>query len=242
MSDAIGNAYFLPPLPVVTSIYVWGNARAEVNSAARRVAARLDRNCAWVEATESAAGPSSEGFPGGGGLSLPGAELLPRPTVSEERLRSYVRPAGPRNFGRDLLEFLRMADPLQETVAALLERPPPRVLALGNWDLLPELLGPERRSWGGLLEFLKHNEVSLVASAAGRPLPERIHFDYSIATPEVLPGTVRGIAAVCQWGDCNDCVVNRFFPMDEVICVHRLGGAPPSDRANGMRANGLASH
>ena len=242
VNDPIGDLYVAPPIAAVTSIYVWGSDRAEVNSAARRVAARLDRNYAWVQA----AAPAEESFPefpsGVKGRILPGTQLLPPPALSEERLWSYVRPSGPRQSGRDLLEFLRMSDPLQEAVAELLERPAPRVLALGNWDLLPDLPGQERRSWAGLIRFLKHNEISLIASAAGRPLPERIDFDYSIATPELLPSTVRGIAAVCQWGDCHDCVVNRFFPQDEVVCINRLAAGPACDRANGIRANGFASH
>ena len=243
MSDGIEDAYLPPPLPTVTSIYLWGDERSEVNSAARRVAYRLDRNYEWVQAVESSEGPSSRNAGGGRDLSLSRTELLPRPIVSEERLWSYVKPEGPRTFGRDLLDFLRMSDPLQEAVAGLLERPAPRVLALGNWDLLPDLPGADRRSWSGLIRFLKRNEITLIASAPGRPLPERIDFDYSMATPDALPRTVRGIATVCQWGNCRDCVVNRFLPTDEVICINRLTSGPPRfDGVNGTRTNGLASH
>lgn len=243
MGCGIEDAYLPPPLPTVTSVYVWGHERSEVNSTARRVAARLDRNYEWVEALAPSEGTSASVPRGGPGLSLHRTELTPRPAVSEERLWSYVKPEGSGHFGRDLLEFLRMSDPLQEAVAGLLERPAPRVLALGNWDLLPDLPGADRRSWSGLIQFLKHNEVTLVAGAAGRALPERIDFEYSLATPDALPRSVRSIAAVCQWGDCRDCVVNRFFPTDEVICINRLTTGPPRfDAGNGIQANGLASH
>lgn len=231
------------PLPGATSIYVWGNERGTVNWTARRVAARLDRDYLWVQASDPVEECVPAGPVGRPGRSFPVPDLLPRPTVSAKRLRSYLKlTEGPDDLERDLLAFFRMADPLQEAVTDLLGRPLPRVLALGNLDLLPALAASHRSPWGGTFDFLRRHDVTLVASAIGAPRPERIDFEYSIATPEVLPRAVRGIAAVCQWGNCDDCVVNRLFPADEVLCIHRLASDRRTDGFGRVPPIGLALH
>lgn len=226
------------PLSVVTSVYVWGSNRAEVNRTARRVAARLDPNYAWVQAEvasdEMASPPRA--------LSIPGPELVPRPAVAEQRLWTYLKAKGQQHVGRDLLDFVRLPEPLQVEVAGLLDRAAPRVLAFGNVDLVPASPGSERCVNGRLIEFLNSHEITLVVSAVGKPLPERIDFDYSIATPEVLPRAARGVSAVCQWGDCHDCIVQRILPPEEVVCVAQLVSWRSTEPSADVRRGGFASH
>lgn len=227
------------PGPTVTSFYVWGSDRTEVNAAARRIAARLDREYAWVEVSErtnASESVRSETEPDRG---VARAEDLPRTIVSEERLRSYVRPTDPHDPGRDLLEFLRLWDPVQEAITALLARTGPRVLVLSNWDLQPAPPGGDHVSWGGLIEFLHRHGITLVATTGGRTLPDRIDFEYSIATSDVLPQQFQTIAAVCQWGNCDDCLVNQLFPRDEVVCLNRLLPGRPGEAPGGLLPNEL---
>ena len=232
-----------PLLPVVTSVYVWGNEREEVNRVARRVAARIDPNYLWLRiadgATEDPAGPGARTAE----LPPPAFEFAARPKVSEERLWSYLKARGQREPGRELLEFVQWPEVLQESFASLVARDPPRVLALGNSDLIPAPTNGERaRIAARYIEFLNRHDVTLLVGHVGRPGPERIEFEYSIAAPGVLPNAVRGVGAVCQWGECSDCIVNRVFPPEEVVCISRLASGRSKHPDDFIAAGGFAWH
>ncbi len=226
----------------VTSIYVWGEARAPTNGIARRVAERLDPKFTWVEAESSLelSAPTRAGSDHGTFVS-PGS-LSSESPVSEERFWSYLRPKGQHAVGRDVLEFVRMPDVLQTAILSLLEREPPRVLVLASLDrLLGGGMGAASRL-GRYIEFLNAREVTLVAASTGRPGPERIDFDYSLTLPESLPADVRPLTAVCQWGECDRCVVENVFSPAEIVCIARLEPKRPVALGNGRWPAGFASH
>ena len=226
----------------MTSIYVWGASRSPTDEFARQVARRIDPRYAWI-GTERPAEPSAHGLPGEAReVLVPPGPLSPVPPISEERFWSYLRAKGQRAVGRDVLEFVRMPDVLQTAILSLLEREPPRVLLLANLDRLLAG-GPGAATLvGRYIEFLNAREVTLVAASAGRPGPERIDFDYSLTLPESVPADVRPPTAVCQWGECDRCVVENVFSPSEILCISRLEPRRSQSLGNGRWTTGFASH
>jgi hypothetical protein len=227
----------------ITSIYVWGSERATVNRAARRVARRLDPEFVWLEA-DAARGPPRSDSDGHPAESFAPRELLPRPGVPEEVLWTYLRPWGQRCRARELQDFLRMPEPVQCATASLLEREGTRVLVVANVDLLGSY-DPDRRGfYGQFVEFLNSRGITLVVTSAARPQRERLEFEYSVTTPAELPERYRTTAPLCQWGDCNNCLVRSFFSEGELACSGQLALQAFRTRAveEGAQMPGFASH
>ena len=208
----------------VTSVYLWGRERRLVNSAARVLALQLDPRFRWVTAADGpfAGDPETDPVPGEeDSLVHPARDLVPKGGVAPELLWSYLRPNGQRQYGHALNEFLRLPDPIQEAVGALLSREPPRVLVLANEDRVEVYDRAHQGLFGQFIEWLNSHEITLVVTSTGPPLLERIDFEYSITVPPDLPQGVRSALAVCQWGDCTNCIVKQFFPGGELQCAAR---------------------
>lgn len=211
----------------VTSIYLWGSDRARLNATARILAARLDPEFHWVEAIPPDGAETGEPNAPSFSLAVGPKELVPSQGVSSERLWTYLKPRGQRRAAEDLQDFLRMPEPIQRAVASLLEskRSGPSVLVMANMDLVSPFDSDHPKFVGRFIEFLNSHDITLLVTATGRPLSERIEFEYSFTTSELLPERFRTDAAVCQWGDCTSCIV-RLFPQGELVCISRLASDP----------------
>jgi len=229
--------------PPVTSIYLWGRDRSHLNTTARVLAARLDPKFSWIEAippeTSRGEEASAERFT----LTCGPGELTPMPGVSPERLWAYLKPRGQRRAAAELEEFLRMPEPIQRAISSLLssERSGPRLLVIANVDLVSAVDLGRPRFVSGFIEFLNSHDISILVTATGRPQLERIEFEYSFTTSESLPQRFRTDAAVCQWGDCDACIV-RLFPEGELVCISRLVEDPTSNPPRGRVPGWAASH
>jgi hypothetical protein len=230
------------PSPLVTSVYLWGGDRGQLNATARVLARRLDPEYHWVEALEPVVarydGPVGPRFEVKAGAQ----DLAVRPGVTSERLWAYLRPRGQHRAVEELRDFLRLPDPLQSAVVSLLDskRSGPRVLVFANIDLVSALDRASRAFVGRMIEFLNSHDITLLVTAAGRPLLERVDFEYSLTLADSLPERFRTGAAVCQWGDCDTCLVRRF-PRDELVCILSLAQTLGLGPAAGPLV-GVASH
>lgn len=209
-----------PEIPI-TSLYVWGEDRRSVNFAARLVCGGIDPQFRWVEAAPEPGEelePSASSAPG---LSRPPRDLLPSGGVRPELLWSFLRSNGQRGAGFDVSEFLRLPDPVQAAVGALLSRSPPRVLAVANVDILAEFDPAGSGFYGQFIEWLNSHEITLLVTSTGKPYLERIDFEYSVHVPlrdgrEPLPSV-----GFCQWGDCTNCLFRDRWTTDELRCAVR---------------------
>jgi hypothetical protein len=229
--------------PSVTSIYLWGSDRRRLNATARILAVRLDPEFHWVEAVETESDPVEGPIVPKFAVMCGPKELAPSSGISTERLWSYLKPRGQRRAGEELQDFLRMPEPIQRAVASMLEsrKPGPRVLVLANLDLVSAIEDARPRFVGHFIEFLNSHDISLLVTATGRPLLERIEFEYSFTTSEALPERFRTDAAVCQWGDCSSCIV-RLFPQGELVCLSGLAKDPTFATTSGPGSPRIASH
>jgi hypothetical protein len=226
-----------------TSIYLWGAHRSELNTTARALAARLDPRFHWVEAA-SADSRAVEGPPRGElSVVCPARELVPKPGLPPEVLWTQLRPHGQRRAVAELQDFLRIPEPIQASVASLLgsDGPRPRVLVLANVDLVSEFDHYREKFVGDFIEFLNSHDISLLVTSTGRPLLERIDFEYSLTLSDSLPGRFAVPGAVCQWGDCTACFV-KGFPPDELTCLAQLANSPRVSSVRGNSLAGFASH
>ena len=240
-APATAPTIWLNRIPV-TSIYIWGGDRSPTDEVARLVAQRLDPTFTWI-GTKHAPDRTGPSFPGEAReILVPAGTLASEPSISEERFWSYLRAKGQHTVGPDVLEFVRMPDVLQTAILSLLEREPPRVLVLANLDRLLAGGTGAASLISRYIEFLNAREVTLVAASTGRPGPERIDFDYSLTLPDSLPADVRPRAAVCQWGECDRCVVENVFSGSEIVCISRLEPRRPQALGNGRWTTGFASH
>ncbi len=223
MTDVALSDLGWTPGSVVTSVYLWGDDRPKVNAAARLLAGRLDPRFRWVEAGEEIDSEADLPTPTGSGpLVCSPRELVPRRGIRPEAVWRVLRPNGQRAAGLELLQFLRLPDPLQVAVSALLGQEGPRVLVVANIDRIEPFDRAHRGMFGQFLELLNRREITLIATTTGRPLLERIEFQYSVTIPTSLPRSVGATAAICQWGDCDSCFVQRFFSDNELVCISRL--------------------
>jgi len=203
----------------ITSIYFWGGERREVNYAARILSQQLDPQFRWVEAEIASDGEASPPIPEVGALAMPARKLVPSGGVRPELLWSFLRLHGQQRYGFDVNEFLRLPDAIQVAVGALLARAPPRVLAIANVDLLEEFDATGTGFYGQFIEWLNSHEITLLVTATGEPLLERIDFEYSITLPSGVSDRRRPPLGVCQWGDCTNCLIRELFPSGEIFCL-----------------------
>jgi hypothetical protein len=218
---------------VVTSVYVWGPVRDEANRLALRVAKGLDPRFAWVEVTDSGAGTASANA-AEREVVAPVRAFAPLPGVSAGRMRKVVRQNGEREAVQELQNFLRMSEPIQQAIGQLLERDVPRVLAVANLDRLQEFFCAEEAGPHPFLAWLKARQITLVASSAGGPLREGVHFDYLATQPGATRAAVRPpVVAICQRGDPDPSFLQQIFRPHEVVC---LSGLSPSAQPSAVPA------
>lgn len=234
----------LPRPPPVTSLYVWGNERADVNHAARLLAQRLDPQHVWLEAHPGSTGATPTALPGADGSTRvdPPESLVPAAPISEVLLWTFLKPQGQRHFGRELRDYLQLPGPVQEAVARLKARSGPRVLAVANVDLLEGFDSARRGLYGQFVEYLNAQEITLIVASTSRPQIERIDFEYSVTLTSSLPGPVQPGSPVCQWGDCSSCVVKWYFRSEEVACIGALRAQPPRAAPESFALTGFAAH
>jgi len=168
---------------VITSVYLWGSNRAEVNQLAARVAQRIDPHFAWVEALDAESREPSTGALRNG-VAAPIRDFAPPRGVSGERVFTYLRRNGQRHDAQELQSFTQMSEPIQAAIAQLLERNVPRVLVVANLERLREYFCDEQPGPHPFIEWLNAHEITLVASSTGGPLREGVHFDYLVTEPE----------------------------------------------------------
>jgi len=231
-----------PPSPA-TSVYLWGPDRPRLNGTARRLAARLDPRFHWVEASGPDAEPTNVTAPAELSVVCDPRDLVPAPAVPAEMLWTQLRPRGQRRAVEELRDFLRIPEPIQAAVASLLGPAgrAPRLLVLANVDRIAAFDHERPKFVGDFIEFLNSHAISLLVTSTGRPLLERIDFEYSLTTTDSLPEGFRAGGAVCQWGNCLDCLA-RCFPASELVCLARLTNGPLSTSGRGSSLAGFASH
>jgi hypothetical protein len=210
---------------LVTSIYVWTLKRDDANRLAARAAQELDPQFAWVEVLAAQReDPSASNSHRG--LAAPSAEFAPPPGVSGESMWTYLRENGQRRDGQELQKFTQMSEPIQQAIGKLLERAPPRVLVVANLERLREYFCAEEPGPHPFIEWLNAHEITLVASSAGGPLREGIHFDYMLTQPTPARHTPRPpLVAIHQRGDTDPNLLEQLFQPLEVVS---LSGLSPS--------------
>lgn len=228
----------LSPIPAIppTSIYLWGEERREVNFMARLLCREMDPQFRWVEA-DSAPGTGVAARPvDHQGLVLTAQKLVPNAGGRPELMWSFLRPHDQRRAGFDVNEFLRLPDPVQVAVGALLGRDSPRVLAVADLDLFGEFDPIGTGLYGQFIEWLNSHEITLVATATGEPQLEGIDFEYSISVRRRGAGAQASSVAVCQWGDCPNCRVRNLLSGGPFVCPNaetlEWRGCAPVPRAH----------
>jgi hypothetical protein len=211
----------------VTSFYVWGPTRGEVNRLALRIAQGLDSRFAWVEVSDGATVGVSDDVPAGG-IGAPTHAFRPPAGVSPDRMWTYLRPNGQHRAAEELQGFLKMSEPIQQAIGQLLERDGPRVLVVANLERLQELFCSEVAGPHPFIEWLNAHEITLVASSTGEPLREGVHFDYLVTQPDATRAVARPpVIAICQQGDRNPSFVEEIFHPNEVVCLSGLSPSRP---------------
>ncbi len=209
---------------VVTSLYVWGPNRDEVNRLATRAAQGMDPRFAWVEVSDAAAGGLPPSDPERG-LAAPAHAFSPAPGISEQRMWTYLQPNGQRGEAQELDSFVRMSEPIQRAIEHLLQRDRPRVLVVANLERLLGLFCKDDAVPHPFIEWLNAHEITLVASSTGKPLHEGVFFDYLITQPDSASGAARPpIVAVCQRGDQDSSFLHRIFDPHDVVSI--VGPSP----------------
>ena len=214
------------PSEIVTSLYVWGQDRDEVNRLASRGAEALDPRFAWVQVSD----PRAEESPtntSGNTISASAREFAPPSGVSEQRMWTYLQPNGQHHDGQELDRFVRMSVPIQHAIEYLLQRGRPRVLVVANLERLQGIFCKDDAVPHPFVEWLNSHEITLVATSTGPPLHEGFFFDYSINQPDALPNLVRPpIVAIRQRGDEDTSFLQRIFSPHDLVSVDGPSSAP----------------
>lgn len=206
-----------------TSLYVWGSDRDRLNQTARTLAGTIDPDFEWLEAVEAhgpSHGPRATPVDPRAGPG-PAASAGDVPEGDSKATDAGSQGSRGRVAGR-LRELPRVRPQpglLPRPVARLLAHPPPRVLVVGNSDRLgrPEVGNPA--GLGPLVDPLNWMGITLFATHQGRPDVERVGFEYSLAEVSALPRPApKGLALVCQWGNCEHCLVRERFGPFRVAC------------------------
>jgi hypothetical protein len=214
---------------LVTSLYLWGPDRDEVNRLAADAAERMDPAFAWVEVSDHYLGEESEGRPERG-VAAPTRAFAPPRGVSGERIWTYLRQSGQQHDGQDLQRFTQMSDPIQQAIGQLLERAVPRVLVIANLERLREFFCTEQPGPHPFIEWVNAREITLVVTSTGAPLHEGIHFDWLLSRPDSSGnGVRRPIVAIHQRGDRDPGFVQRLFRPLDVVFLSGLAPAAPPD-------------
>jgi hypothetical protein len=212
---------------LVTSLYLWGPNRADVNRLAARAAEGIDPRYAWVEVLDPESGESRATVPERA-IAAPVHAFAPPQGISGERMWMYLRKNGQLRDAQELQSFLKMSEPIQQAIAELLERDVPRVLVVANLERLQEFFCVEEPGPHPFVEWLNSREITLVASSTGGPLREGVHFEYLLTQPEATQNVNRPpLVAVCQRGDPDRSFLEQIFRPIEVVCVT---GLSPSAR------------
>jgi hypothetical protein len=221
----VSDLGLLPVAPAsegpIASIYLWGQERRDVNYVARLLCRQIDPQYRWVEAVHSVLLGQDTSSPESDTTSPPGKHLVPSGAVRPDLLWTFLVPSGPRRSAFSVNEFLRLPEQIQTAVGAILSRAPPRVLAIANVDLLEESDFAETGFYGQFIEWLNSHEITLVATATGEPLLERLDFEYFVAVPPRPAGDQRAALGVCQWGDCANCLIKQMSLDEVVTCASR---------------------
>jgi hypothetical protein len=223
----------------VTSLYVWGTMRDEVNRLALRAAQGMDPRFAWVEVSD----PQIEGLPASapeGGIGAPSRAFAPPPGVSTSRMWTYLQPNGQRRAAQELQSFLKISEPIQQAIGQLLSREGPRVLVVANLERLREFFCAEEAGPHPFIRWLNEHDITLVATSTGGPLREGIHFDYLVTEPEATLTVVSPpLVAICQRGEPSPSFLQQIFRPHEVVC---LSGLCPSALPNPIPAPRVAKN
>jgi hypothetical protein len=209
-----------------TSIYLWGEGRRDVNYVARIVGRQVDPQFRWVEAAPAASTDEDALAAVGSASSPPAKHPVPDGAVRPELLWSFLLPHSQQLPGFDVNEFFHLPEPVQVAVGALLSRAPPRAVVVANVDVLEEFKAGELE-YGRFVEWLNSHEITLIVTAVGEPMLERIGFEYSVMVPSALGEGLRPYLAVCQWGDCTNCLFKQLSLEREVRCSSQPVSDPP---------------
>ena len=207
------------PADIVTSLYFWGQNRDDVNRLASGAAQGLDPRFAWVEVSDPTVEEASAASPERA-ITAPALDFVPPVGVSEQRIWTYIQPAGQRRDAQDLDSFTRMSKPIQDAIEHLLQRTGPRVLVVANLERLQELFCKDDVVPHPFIEWLNAHEITFVATSTGSPLYEGVFFDYSINQPDATPNVARPpIVAIRQRGDPDSSFLERIFHPLGVVSV-----------------------
>lgn len=214
------------PAPA-TSIYVWGEDRRSVNFSARVLARELDPQFRWVEV----APPPEDATPEQSATdTFPPYELAPAEAIRSSILEQYLIPDKARRHAFDVNRFRRLPEPVQMAIGAMLSREPPRVLVVANLDHLGRYDPAGTEFYTQLIDWLNEHKITLLVTAAGGPLLERLDFDYSVKVPKPGPSPRSRTLATCLWGDCDSCVLRSLVESGQMDCAKlnadRVGPAP----------------
>lgn len=214
------------PSEIVTSLYLWGRDRDEVNRLASRAAEGLDAKFAWVQVSDSRVEESST-TTAGSAISAPAGEFAPASGISEQRMWTYLQPNGQRRDAQDLDRFSRMSQPIQQAIEHLLQRGGPRVLVIANLERLQGMFCKDDAVPHPFIEWLNAHEITLIATSTGALLHEGIFFDYSISQPDASATlTQPPMVAIRQRGDPDSSFLQRIFRPHDLVSVDGPTSAP----------------
>ena len=217
-----------------TSVYVWGADRDAVNRAAQELVGRLGPNHVWLEAGDSATEGARSRNSASGVRTFAPRELVPSSSVSDSELRSYLRAGDGWAAAAEVRQFRALPEAVRAAAVELRGRRGPRVLVIANADRL-SAFDPDRRGfYGALVEYFTGLGITLIVTVTGHPLSDRSQFEYSVTPMASLPERYRSGIAVCQWGDCEDCLIKLHFPNRELACLGEVSATgqrvPPAEK------------
>ncbi len=225
-----------------TSVYVWGADRSAVNRAAQELVRRLGPRHVWLEAGDPANEGARSRRSASGGQTLAPRELVPSSSISDSELRSSLRPGDGRAVAAEERQFRALPEAVRAATVELRGRPGPRVLVIANADRLSPF-DPDRRGlYGALVDYFTGLGITLIVTVTGHPLPDRSQFEYSVTPVASLPERYRSGIAVCQWGDCEDCLIKLHFPDRELACLGEISAAGPRASPEEKWKSGVAAH
>jgi len=208
-----------------TSIYVAGEDRRSVNFSARILARELDPQFRWVEV----APPPEDASPNESATdSFPPYEFAPAEAVRSSILEQYLIPDKTRRRAFDVNRFRRLPEPVQTAIGAMLSREPPRVLVIANLDHLGRYDPAGTEFYTQLIDWLNEHRITLLVTAAGGPLLERLDFEYAVSVPKSTPSFSTRCVAVCQRGDCDACIFQSMLKSGHIDCARACPDPGPA--------------
>jgi hypothetical protein len=101
------------------------------------------------------------------------------------------------------------------------------VLVIANLDHLGRYDPAGTEFYTQLIDWLNEHGITLLVTASGGPLLERLDFEYAVSVPKSTPSLATRTVAVCQRGDCNACIFQSMVKSGHIDCARSISDLRP---------------